>query len=195
MTRLFSYVVTRDYGFAPNPFGGFCTVACCKPTVRRVAQVGDYIVGTASTTKFPPGQVVYVMRVSEILSFDQFWNDPRFELKRPILNATRKRQYGDNIYCTNSQGEFIQMDSHHSLAAGATNTFNLNKDTSVDRVLVSDCYTYWGGSGPVLPAELHYTLARRGHRSKFTDDEVAAFVRWAEPLLGQGFCGRPFSWA
>lgn len=87
------------------------------------------------------------------------------------------------------------MDSHHSLAGGATNTFNLNKDTGVDRVLVSDYYTYWGGSGPVMPTNLHYTLARRGHRSTFTEDEVAAFINWAEPFLGQGFCGRPFSWA
>jgi len=30
MPRLFSYVVDHDYGFAPNPSGGFCTLAKCK---------------------------------------------------------------------------------------------------------------------------------------------------------------------
>ena len=27
MPKLFSYVVDHDLGFAPNPFGGFCTLA------------------------------------------------------------------------------------------------------------------------------------------------------------------------
>ena len=28
---LYSYIVKHDNGFAPNPFHGFCTLACCKP--------------------------------------------------------------------------------------------------------------------------------------------------------------------
>ena len=32
---LFSYVVATDSGFAPNPFFGLCTLACCKPAIRR----------------------------------------------------------------------------------------------------------------------------------------------------------------
>jgi len=40
--ELHSYVVARDYGFAPNPFFGFCTLATCKPRLRSVAQVGDW---------------------------------------------------------------------------------------------------------------------------------------------------------
>ncbi len=28
----------RDYGFAPNPFHGICTLATCKPVIRRVAR-------------------------------------------------------------------------------------------------------------------------------------------------------------
>ena len=35
--RLFSYVVRYDYGFAPNPFEGCCTIATCKPQIRRAA--------------------------------------------------------------------------------------------------------------------------------------------------------------
>ena len=37
---LYSYVITRDYGFAPNPFGGICTLATCKPGIRNHAKVG-----------------------------------------------------------------------------------------------------------------------------------------------------------
>lgn len=39
--KLFSYIVTHDAGFAPNPFWGYCTLACCKPAIRRTANVGD----------------------------------------------------------------------------------------------------------------------------------------------------------
>jgi hypothetical protein len=45
---LHSYVVARDYGFAPNPFFGVCTLATCKPLIRRIAHIGDWIVGTGS---------------------------------------------------------------------------------------------------------------------------------------------------
>lgn len=37
--------VARDYGFAPNPFFGVCTLATCKPRIRSVAQIGDWVVG------------------------------------------------------------------------------------------------------------------------------------------------------
>ena len=37
--KLFSYVVARDFAFAPNPFHGYCTLATCKPIIRRVTQV------------------------------------------------------------------------------------------------------------------------------------------------------------
>jgi hypothetical protein len=38
---IFVYVVKHDGGFAPNPFHGFCTLACCKPKIRKGAKEGD----------------------------------------------------------------------------------------------------------------------------------------------------------
>ena len=43
--NIYSYVVTHDTGFAPNPFHGYCTLACCKPRIRSRAAVGDWVVG------------------------------------------------------------------------------------------------------------------------------------------------------
>src|SRR5262249_28669009 len=50
MPALYSYVVDHDYGFAPNPFGGFCTLAkgkygSNKRNIVEIAEVGDWIVG------------------------------------------------------------------------------------------------------------------------------------------------------
>lgn len=44
----FSYVVEHDYGLAPNPFGGYCSLAVCKPGIRgnENLKIGDWIIGT-----------------------------------------------------------------------------------------------------------------------------------------------------
>ena len=50
--KIYSYIVKRDYGFAPNPFYGYCTLATCKPVIRKHAEIGDIIVGI--------GKIVYI---------------------------------------------------------------------------------------------------------------------------------------
>lgn len=48
LMKLYSYCIPVDDGAAPNPFWGTCTLTICKPKIRRVAQVGDWIVGVGS---------------------------------------------------------------------------------------------------------------------------------------------------
>ena len=36
--KVYVYILAADGGFAPNPFFGWCTLACCKPAIRRRAQ-------------------------------------------------------------------------------------------------------------------------------------------------------------
>ena len=48
--RLFSYKLTNDSGFAPNPFFGTLSLACCKPEIRENRTIGDYIAGFTSNT-------------------------------------------------------------------------------------------------------------------------------------------------
>lgn len=49
--KLYSYVLREDTGFAPNPYHGFCTLACCKPLIRRRAEIGDWVIATGSNAK------------------------------------------------------------------------------------------------------------------------------------------------
>ena len=57
MSALFSYVVDRDLGFAPNPYGGFCTLAHCKFSISgkkkivELAKIGDWIAGTGGLVR------------------------------------------------------------------------------------------------------------------------------------------------
>jgi len=94
--KVYSYVVARDYGFAPNPFFGYCTLATCKPVIRRVARAGDWIVGTGSAEHGRQDYIVFAMRVTEVEAFDDFWEDPRFKRKRPNLRGSNKQAFGDN---------------------------------------------------------------------------------------------------
>ena len=197
--RLYSYVVRYDFGFAPNPFEGFCTIATCKPQIRRTARVGDYIIGTGSGQKSLAGHLVYAMRVDEIVTFDSYWLDSRFARKIPTDQGAVKRAYGDNIYHHDKDGKWIQADSRHSLESGQANPGHVKVDTSTDIVLISQKYVYFGGSGPEVPSALRkdfdVDLVHRtqGHRCRFPEDLIKAALAWIEGL-GAGIRGRPADW-
>lgn len=197
--RLFSYVVRYDFGFAPNPFEGWCTVATCKLQIRGAAAVGDWVVGTGSAQKKLAGKLVYALRVDEIMTFDDYWKDTRFVRKIPTDRAALKRAYGDNIYHHGDDGSWVQADSRHSLDGGAPNPGHILTDTSVDAVLIGSHFTYYGGDGPDVPSHLRQDFgvdlvhSGRGHRCGFPADLVAAAVEWLQSL-DQGILGRPADW-
>lgn len=197
--RLHSYVVKRDYGFAPNPFYGFCTLATCKPIIRRTALVGDWIVGTGSKEQDREGRIVYAMRVGETMSYDEYWKDRRFRDKRPNLRGSKKQAFGDNIYSRDKTGRWRQVDSHHSLSDGTPNQRNIDHDTQSDRVLISDTYVYWGGSGPLIPKRLRRfqgfdLCGGRGHKNSFPEQMITEFVAWLQTQGETGYCGVPLDW-
>ena len=198
---LFSYVVARDFGFAPNPFYGFCTLATCKPKIREKAEVGDWVIGTGSIAQRRGNFLVYAMCVTEVMTFNKYWNDPRFRHKKPNLRGSLKQCYGDNIYFRCETGQWHQQDSHHSLEGGEQNPANLGLDTGVDRVLVSDGhYYYWGGEGPEIAKKFlsyHGVDIRKrgmGHRCRFPPGMVNDFIEWLDSLGTQGYAGEPLDW-
>lgn len=198
--KLYSYVVARDYGFAPNPFFGLCTLATCKPQVRQHANVGDWIVGTGSARNGAAGRVVYVMRVTKAMTFDEYWTCSDFRLKRPNLRGSRKQAYGDNIYHRGPFRRWQQEDSHHSHTDGSPNPQNIQHDTRVDRVLVSTDFAYWGACGPMIPNYFRRAgsvdiCAVRGHKCRFPPAMVDDFVRWFRSLRETGYLGEPFDWS
>ncbi|MHC2754862.1 hypothetical protein ACVIWV_010377 [Bradyrhizobium diazoefficiens] len=126
---LFSYVIEHDLGFAPNPFHGVCTLACCKPQIRKSAKKGDYILGTGAADPKLTGHLTYWMRVDEVMSFDEYWKDRRFRRKKPVMTATTYLRYGDNIYHHRDSNEaFIQEDSFHSLEDGSVSLGDLHRE-------------------------------------------------------------------
>ena len=160
--RGFSYVVARDFGFAPNPFDGVCTLATCKQQIRGSAVVGDWVIGTGSAKFGLTGKLVFSMRISERLTFDSYWNDERFVTKKPVMNGSLKKMYGDNIYRRKKNGGWEQANSHHSLEDGRPNAYNLKRDTSVDAVLIAEHFYYFGMSAVDIPAQLACRIVKKG---------------------------------
>lgn len=157
MQRLFTYLMTHDSGFAPNPFHGVLTLATCKPGIRRTKRPGDWVAGLASATlvrrsgelgvTIKPNGLVYLMRVSEVLPLGDYFNDPRFEKKKPSpgINMSRhlQKDYGDNIYYRDWTGEFQRLENGNHFPE------DLERDTSGMNVLVSDTFYYFGRHCPV----------------------------------------------
>lgn len=143
MAKAYSYVVKRDFGFAPNPFHGFLTLATCKQRIRKVAQVNDFIIGVAPV-EFG-SKLVYMAKISRVITFDEYWSLPEFACKKPVMNGSNKVMFGDNIYHHLKDGSWMQEDSHHTNPDGSINQHNLERDTGkTDRVLVADEFFYFG---------------------------------------------------
>ena len=191
---LYSYIIPRDYGFAPNPFGGVCSLATCKPKIRKHAAIGDWIAGFGGTNTSIAQKMVFLMRVENTYTFDEYWNDPDYFFKRPFFGGKYQACYGDNIYHHSKDDRWIQENSHHSYEGGVVNMNNLLHDTKTDRVLLSKTFWYFGDKAITLPSEFSSAIASgRGHR-KIERDKCAEVVDWVAKRYEAGLRGLPYSW-
>lgn len=177
------YVVDRDFGFAPNPFHGVCTLATCKPRIRGVAKVGDWVVGVGGSALKATGRCIYFMQITGSLTFNEYWLHPDFQSKRPARNGSRVAMLGDNIYHRAGEDDpWTQENSHHSNEDGTPEWFNVENDTSKDRILYSTRFVYFGHEAPEIPQaildEIGYVNGR-AHRT-FFDWECQPLLDWME---------------
>lgn len=171
---LYAYAITRDFGFAPNPFHGLCTLATCKPRIRKSAKVDDWILGIGgaqlSTVK---NKCIMLMKVTEKVSFDDYWRDSRFLLKRPSRNGSQVQMLGDNIY-HQEDNHWIQEDSHHSNADGTFNMDNLKRDTSCNQVLISNNFYYFGSNAIEIDLDSIGYKKIRDYKKILISDSIGA---------------------
>ena len=194
--NLFSYVLAADSGFAPTPFWGCCTLACCKPAIRRVGDVGDLIVGL--TPKAKGNRVVYIMRVADKLTFAEYWDHPGFQCKKPFAKGNSiVSECGDNIYRPLPGQQFQQQRSRHSHHDGAENEETKRRDLGGKYVIVSHDFAYFGNSAIPLPLRFRSLVIGRGHRRFPSDNNarlIAAFSKFFDGLP-RGRRGGPAKWA
>ena len=169
--------MTVDDGGAPNFDPPMATLAICKPHIRRGAQSGDLVLGfTGRALGDNPHAVLWAGVVKEKLSFEDYWEDRRFQRKKP-----GHRSMPDNIY--RPRGEWFEQvpnEKHNKPRQMAA-------DLAGEWVLAFERYWYFGDRRPELPARfgLRLTTSRRGHRWNDLDpSESAALVRWLDGKAG-----------
>jgi hypothetical protein len=169
---LYAYAITRDFGFAPNPFHGTCTLATCKPDIRKGAKVGDWILGIGgSNIKGASRKCILLMKVTKKISFQEYWEDSNYSIKKPLRNGSRVRMLGDNIYHRDADSSWLQEDSHHSQPDGSVNQVNLARDTKSDNVLISNCFLYFGETAvPLNLDSIGYHRIRNYKKIKLAPD-------------------------
>ena len=191
--KLYKYVITRDFGFAPNPYFDFCTLATCKPVIRRCAHIGDWIAAIGPRNSKYENSLVYIMKVNESMTFDEYWEDNRFVLKRPVYNKGFMHMYGDNIY-HHSNNAWMQERSHHSNADGSINYINLKRDTNTNRVLISTDYYYFGNNAFPVPHKFSSIIHKGRNHGVLTNEKIIEeFINYIRTNYDDKINGVPFS--
>ena len=193
---VFVYTVKYDDGFAPNPFHGVCSLSTCKPDIRKAAKLGDIIIGKAAA---PDGhRLVFAMEVDEILTYDKYWRDPRYQCKKPRINGSLMMACGDNIYHRAlADGIWIQAHSYHSKRDGTEEPEHIKHDTGrTQQVLLSREFKYFGSNGLDLPKLRDQTITEpiRNMRRHFSERDYETLIRWLGALKGRGLLYEPSDW-
>jgi hypothetical protein len=187
MTRLFTYVITQDGGFAPNPFHGVLTLNCCKPDIRRAAQVGDWVAGNTAAN-FPGGRglLVYAMRVTAKMTMSEYdaWTRQNLPEKIPDWRGPYERRAGDSAYKFETDPPSRRPSSFHDLG-------ERRRDLSGRFTLLSEEFYYLGGDPVEIPEHLRGIIHdRQGHRSNLNAPYVEDFANWIGTFEG-GLQGMP----
>lgn len=186
----------HDYGFAPNPFWGTLSLATCKAQLRKshALNVGDWIVGLGSKAMENEGKVVYVAQVDEVISFDNYWGNPRFQVKKANIKGTLLQMYGDNVYHTVND-KVVQEPCAHS---HDPNGQHKKSDASGKNVLLCKRFYYFGDKAFLLPKEYEYigdTGNPRATKYKDLDDaKINNFITWLTTNYEPGIHGDPCNW-
>ncbi len=123
MPKYLFYKMTHDSGFAPNPFWRYLTLATCTPNhMRADLQKGDWIIGVESSILANEREkanlnpdieqlLIYIAKIDEVLTLDQYFRDPRFEKKKFKKSSNYKERRGDNVYYI-EDGNWKWLRSH-----------------------------------------------------------------------------------
>lgn len=176
--RLFTYCIPVDHGAAPNPYWGVCTLNICKPVIRRVAGVGDWVVGTGSARLNYSNHVVYAMKVTQKMKMEDYdlWVKKNLPEKEVAWrNKNTKRRLGDSIYDFSSSPPILRKSVHKKE--------NMKTDLGGQFTLLSTYFYYFGDKAIILPNHLLPIVKKgQGHQSSRNEYLVTEFISWIEGL-------------
>jgi hypothetical protein len=201
--RLFTYKVAHDGGSAPNPYHNICTLAICKPAIRRVAVRGDVIAGLAC--KPDDTRLVYCMVVERVLPWSDYiracagkgeglYGMHARDLRKKVPASALDP--GDCIWP--DAGKYVEALASWSKHGGSE---DFDRDVrNGENVLLSTKFWYFGQGvehAIHLENELLDLIPGRGHRSNANKKFREAFVDFfnsqlrSHKISGYGRFGTP----
>lgn len=168
--NIYAYIVPVDDGAAPNPYGGVCSLAICKPNLRKIAKIGDWIVGLS-----PEFKLIYTMKITTVKTMKEYDIYTKENLSTKIPDKTSKnieKQMGDSVYDF-SQDNVILRPSVHSRCTK-------EMDLAGKNVLLSTHFYYFGNKPKVLPKEFENIVTLRVDFLELNLDLQTIFFDWLE---------------
>lgn len=165
MSRIYRYILADDHGIAPCPVDGLISLATCKPTIRRMATAGDWVLG------FRPGSLergllLWGGRVGEVMSHGDY--------------ERRHRGRPDAVYRERPDGGYDRLNPRYHPAEK-----DMVRDLSGPVLLFDPAASVYlhGQSIPLPPGVAHLAAAGRGHRVNGTrEDDVKQLEAWISEL-------------
>jgi Nucleotide modification associated domain 2/Nucleotide modification associated domain 3 len=144
---------------------------------------GDWLIG--NSPKKDGNRLVYAMRISDVLSMNQYFHNKQFEAKKPKPDGTLIEQCGDNIYYQRGVNQWTRLPSpfHNSRK-------NFEKDVG-HHVFVAEHFYYFGRRRVAIPDNLREVIQDRQGIHYKKDRLADDFVAWLEANHKPGILGTP----
>ena len=175
--KLYSYVVQHDYGHAPNPYFGACTLARCKKKIVERAVVGDWIVGTGGADKRKSagnGNLIYAMKVEKKMTLGQYWSDPKFKDKKVLKDGEYAQQRGDN-----KKPKSVFEEHERFVLLSRNQYYYFGKEAGKKALKIPSQFRLIEKKGP-------------GYKVKFDPQFVGQFLTWLKSKYKAGTRGDPW---
>src|SRR5690606_38895823 len=181
--KIYSYIVAKDYGLAPNPYWGELTLNVCKPKIRQSAVVGDWDIGTGAKNaknkngviKDYSGRMVYPMRVPKKMTMEEYDSYCKENLSRKIPFVDRenwKRIIGDSIYDYSQSGIPKLRKVLHKEE-------DKKRDLSGKYTLLSTDFYYFGNATVEIPEKFKVLIKNeQGHKVNEDAELNQKFTHW-----------------
>jgi hypothetical protein len=126
------------------------------------------------------------MVVSEILGLQDYFQDARFQAKKPNLRGTWQERCGDNFYSRGPDGNWVRH----------RNRFHLDdqvekRDTKFARVFIGHQFWYRGRSAKAAPSRFAPLAGGRGARVNHDPGLTEEFRDWVGREFQSGVADTP----
>ncbi len=195
---LYTYKLTYESGDAPNPYGGICSLAICKPTIRRTCNVGDWVAGIVSkglvyrskSTEDHFDELIYAMKISKKMSFKEY---DEYCKKQCNIKLPENARTGDCIYFENDKGILEQRENYaHNLENKDTDLKGINKKDEDKAVILGEEFYYFGKNSIKIPKEMEEIIIKgEGHQRPKNQPYVEQFEEWIRTQK-KGINGNPY---